>query len=78
MIPSNIQNKKLGAYFRPFTRMAIIETMYLESQNEENRSIDKIAHSQLVSEVYGVTIFEKLFFSNIPELAVTRLTDKVL
>lgn len=31
MIPSNTIDNKLGAYFKPYTRMAIIESMYLES-----------------------------------------------
>lgn len=58
--------------------MGVIETMHLESQNDEDRSVETVAHSSLVSDVYGVTIFEKLYFSNIPELAVARMTDKTL
>ena len=49
----------------------------MESQTDEERKPDKVARSALLSEVYGVTIFEKLFLSNVPETAVLSVTDKV-
>lgn len=39
---------------------------------------ENVAHSSLISDVYGVTIFEKLYNSNIPEMAVKEMTDKKL
>ena len=78
MIPTSIVHKKVGCYFKPYTRMAIRETMLLVDQKEEDRRADRIAVSSLTSDIYGVTMFEKLFISNAPETAVTNLKDKAL